>query len=106
MPTFFVSPDGFLGATFAGKFGVETGGDDDFIGFVFGYSSPLAGDPVNAAEYILFDWKQGTQSGARRKVFGWAMYPGNTMAALAQVTSCGTKCLNPVLHSPSLAIRW
>ena len=63
-PTMFVSPNNFLGTTVSGSIEVRTTGDDDFIGFVFGYNSPLAGDPVNDMDLILLDWKQGTQSGA------------------------------------------
>lgn len=32
---------------------LETGGDDDYMGFVFGYQ--------NSSNFYLFDWKQGTQ---------------------------------------------
>src|SRR5690554_3436137 len=39
-PTFFVSPNNFLNTAFDGSFSVNTTGDDDFIGFVFGYQSP------------------------------------------------------------------
>ncbi len=66
-PTMFVSLNSFLDTTVSGSFGVEpAGGDDDFIGFVFGYNSPLASesDPVNDMDLILFDWKRGTQLGA------------------------------------------
>ena len=65
-PTFFVSPDSFIDTTIRGTFKVETGGDDDFIGFVFGYKSPLNenGDDVYEHEFLLLDWKQGNQSGA------------------------------------------
>ena len=65
-PTFFVSPNEFINTTVTGRFGVETTSDDDFIGFVFGYRSPISanGDPDLSAEFILFDWKQNAQSGA------------------------------------------
>jgi hypothetical protein len=33
---------------------LETGGDDDYMGFVFGYQ--------NSSNFYLFDWKQGTQT--------------------------------------------
>ena len=65
-PTMFVSPNNFRDTTVSGSFGVETTTDDDFIGFVFGYKSPLAseGHGVNDMDLILCDWKQGQQSGA------------------------------------------
>jgi hypothetical protein len=37
-----------------------SGGDDDFIGFVLGYQPGDAVSPT--AEYLLIDWKRGTQS--------------------------------------------
>ncbi|MGK7904226.1 MAG: PEP-CTERM sorting domain-containing protein [Hormoscilla sp.] len=64
-PTFFVSPDEFIDTTIQGKLKVEGRGDndDDFIGFVFGYQSPIAtnNDGVNDFDFLLFDWKQKTQ---------------------------------------------
>ncbi|RMF22415.1 MAG: hypothetical protein D6756_10640, partial [Cyanobacteria bacterium J083] len=63
-PTFFVSPDDFINSTFNGKFAVETTADNDYIGFVFGYQSPLAAnsDDFNDFDFFLFDWKQANQS--------------------------------------------
>jgi len=63
-PTFFVSPDNYFNTTIQGKFKVETTSDDDFIGFVFGYQSPIAAnnDPTNKFNFLLFDWKQTTQA--------------------------------------------
>lgn len=63
-PTFFVSPNNYLNTNVRGEIAVETTGDDDFIGFVFGYQSPLNanGDAVDDMEYFLFDWKQLTQT--------------------------------------------
>jgi hypothetical protein len=43
--------------------GLAAGGDDDFIGFVLGYDdNDLFGTNLTT-DYILVDWKQGTQSG-------------------------------------------
>ena len=63
-PTFFVSPNNFINTTFNGGFSVDTTSDDDYIGFVFGYQSPLAAnsDAVNDYHFFLFDWKQANQS--------------------------------------------
>ncbi|MCG6942214.1 MAG: hypothetical protein LJE69_13295, partial [Thiohalocapsa sp.] len=65
-PTFFVSPDPVINQTVTGKFKVEAAGagDDDLIGFVFGFQAPSAadGDNANDFDFWLFDWKQGTQS--------------------------------------------
>lgn len=62
-PTFFVSPDEFIDTTISGTFKVSHN-DNDFIGFVFGYQSPLAtnGDGVNDFQFLLFDWKQKQQT--------------------------------------------
>ncbi|MEO8195177.1 MAG: PKD domain-containing protein [Thermoanaerobaculia bacterium] len=43
---------------------VNANGDDDYVGFAVGFE---AGDTTRGtAEYLLVDWKQGDQSGARR----------------------------------------
>ncbi|MBW8052047.1 MAG: hypothetical protein FVQ77_17235, partial [Cytophagales bacterium] len=41
--------------------------DDDYIGFVFGYQSPVAanGDSIYDMDFILFDWKNGPQGGSQ-----------------------------------------
>ena len=50
------------GTALNGKIRVtETGGDDDFIGFVLGYNSGEIFS--NSADFYLVDWKQGDQSG-------------------------------------------
>jgi len=57
-PTFFVSDFDAMGTQVTGKI---TGGfgDDDYIGFALGYNS---GDVTNpSADYLLVDWKRGTQ---------------------------------------------
>ena len=59
-PTFFVGPDTFLNTVLRGKIRVATSGDDDFIGFVMGYSAPVANG--NDMNYVLLDWKQVNQN--------------------------------------------
>ncbi len=65
-PTFFISDNPFINSKFTGNITVETAGDDDFIGFVFGYKSPYSdnGDAVKDFDFLLFDWKQGNQGSA------------------------------------------
>ena len=53
-PTFFVSDDNFCNTTIRGSFRVETRSDDDFAGFVLGYTS--------SSDYLLVDWKQRDQT--------------------------------------------
>jgi len=61
-PTVFHNGKDSQGLALSGEITVkESGGDNDFIGFVLGYD---IGDITNAAaDYILIDWKQGDQSG-------------------------------------------
>jgi len=40
----------------------ETGGDDDFVGFVLGYTHGDIDGNIDT-DYLLIDWKQGDQSG-------------------------------------------
>lgn len=57
-PTLFYSDFQAHGTDTVGNIRV-TGGDDDFIGFVLGFD---AGDSTSAsANYLLIDWKRGTQ---------------------------------------------
>ena len=60
-PTFFVSPNSYINTSLAGSFEVQSSVDDDFIGFVIGYQSPASSTASGDYEFILFDWKQGTQ---------------------------------------------
>ena len=50
----FVSDFDAVGQEIRGTWRVETSGDDDFMGFVFGYQG--------RGQYYLFDWKQVDQS--------------------------------------------
>ncbi|MAN58276.1 MAG: hypothetical protein CMC08_00390 [Flavobacteriaceae bacterium] len=61
-PSFYVSNAEYFNTTIQGEFRVETGNDDDFIGFVMGYKSPNSGTPNNEYRMILFDWKQALQT--------------------------------------------
>ncbi len=81
LPTFFVSPDNFINTTINGKFKVTGKDDNDFIGFVFGYQSPIAanGDKANEYNFLLFDWKK---SAYRNGVF---VEPANEGFGLARV---------------------
>lgn len=64
-PTFFVSDIDYLGVDISGTLQVGFG-DDDHIGFVFGWTSPLAANGDSPDDYAgyLFTWKQFPQSGA------------------------------------------
>lgn len=65
-PTYFLSDTDYINTKFDGTFGVETAGDDDFIGFVFGYN--------NSDDFLLFDWKQSDQN------FSGMAYSGFTLS--------------------------
>jgi len=65
-PTFFVSPNNYINTEFKGKFKVYNAGDDDYIGFVFGYTKPISGIHAdNDYDFLLFDWKQANQDVAK-----------------------------------------
>ncbi|MEO7362569.1 MAG: PEP-CTERM sorting domain-containing protein [Gemmatimonadaceae bacterium] len=58
-PTMFASNFNAQGTEVTGRIRGGNSGDDDFIGFALGYR---IGDITNsAADYLLVDWKQGTQ---------------------------------------------
>ncbi len=59
-PTVFHNQTNSQGSVLSGTIEVQTTGDDDFIGFVLGYDSgDLSSD---TSDFILIDWKQGTQT--------------------------------------------
>jgi hypothetical protein len=58
-PTLFYSDFNAFGTLAKGTINVTSDGDDDFIGFVLGFQP---NDTTNsAADYLLVDWKKGTQ---------------------------------------------
>ncbi len=61
-PTVFHNGVDSQGLSLAGTITVETTSDDDFIGFVLGYTQGDIDGNVDT-DYILVDWKQGTQGG-------------------------------------------
>ncbi|NNJ64990.1 MAG: hypothetical protein HKP16_05455, partial [Xanthomonadales bacterium] len=60
-PTLFVSDFDVAGLAIEGMVIVNTAGDDDFIGFALGFEPGDADPGSGAADYLLVDWKQGTQ---------------------------------------------
>jgi hypothetical protein len=76
-PTVFYGPGNAQGRALSGTIRVNTTGDNDFIGFVLGYG---AGD-INAAstDFLLIDWKQGTQGG-----FGCTAFAGLAISRATQ----------------------
>jgi PKD repeat protein len=63
-PTFYVSPDEYIDVTFRGTLTVEADSDDDYIGFVLGYKSPL-GKEDDPLDFLLFDWKSLAQDNCK-----------------------------------------
>ncbi len=75
-PTYFVSDVNYINKEFNGSFEVETTGDDDYIGFVFGWNG------IN--DYYLFDWKQLNQD------YSWGMaYEGFTVSHITGPAGAG-----------------
>ncbi len=76
-PTYFVSDTSYINKKFEGSFGqIGSAGawDNDYIGFVFGWTS------IN--DYYLFDWKQGNQN------HSWGMaYEGFTVSHISGGTA-------------------
>ncbi len=59
LPTYYVSDFDFIDRQFTGRIRVETTGDDDFIGVVWGFATDGGGAPDS---YYVLTWKQGRQS--------------------------------------------
>ena len=52
-PSFYLNNINQTDFSIQGSWEVQTAGDDDYMGFVFGYQ--------NSSNFYLFDWKQGSQ---------------------------------------------
>src|SRR5690554_8178258 len=52
LPTYFVNDFDFINVEFNGRFVVTGSGDNDFVGFTFGYQGPFT--PANNNDYYLF----------------------------------------------------
>ena len=62
-PSFFVNSDSLLNVKITGEIYMSSStNDDDFVGFVFGYKSPIGNAISNNNIYYLFDWRKNTQS--------------------------------------------
>ncbi len=63
-PTMFFNDMNSQGLSLSGSITVEeSGGDDDFVGFVLGYDNNDLFGTNSTTDYILIDWKQGSQGG-------------------------------------------
>ncbi|MFO1052522.1 MAG: hypothetical protein U1F36_09940 [Planctomycetota bacterium] len=58
-PTLFYSPFVVYNSRVDGRIRVPTGSDDDYIGFAIGFRPGDTSNP--AADWLLIDWKRGTQ---------------------------------------------
>jgi opacity protein-like surface antigen len=63
IPTVLFNGTNSQGSALSGTIEVQTTSDDDFIGFVLGYGDNDLFGSNPTTDYILVDWKQGTQSG-------------------------------------------
>jgi hypothetical protein len=65
-PTFLISPIDFLNVEIQGTWVPPCGGDDDFIGMVFGLEKPVSGngDAVDLYKTFVYGWKGRDQWGA------------------------------------------
>ncbi|MCF8389024.1 MAG: gliding motility-associated C-terminal domain-containing protein, partial [Bacteroidales bacterium] len=70
-PAFFIKDQDLINVKITGTMRIEYSGDDDFIGFVFGYRKPGIANNGHHYEFILFDWK-----GANGEINGYNAYEG------------------------------
>lgn len=100
-PTFFVGPGSLLNTVLRGRVKVNTSSDNDFIGFVMGFSGPVGTGSDH--DFVLLDWRQAAQTGAQEglalsRVQGndptyssfWAHNEGPMWDVLATLHGAGT----------------
>lgn len=65
-PTVFVGPEDGIDVAYRGTIEMLDGSDDDYVGLVMGYRTPIAagGNTDGACEAVIFAWKKGEQTGA------------------------------------------
>ena len=69
-PSYYLNNISQTSYTMDGQWRVNTSGDDDFMGFIFGYQ--------NASNFYLFDWKQ-----AQQDYVGTTAYEGFTIKKIS-----------------------
>lgn len=89
-PSFFVSSEEYINVELTGSFIVNDVSDNDYAGFVFGYTNPLA--VADTQQFYLFDWKKQVQLG------------GDEGFHLVQVND--TRDLSTINHSTNATDYW
>ncbi|WP_172982831.1 PEP-CTERM sorting domain-containing protein [Roseovarius bejariae] len=62
-PGVFHNNENSQGQSLSGSIEVQSASDNDFVGFVLGYNEGDIGGGNVGQDYLLIDWKQGTQAG-------------------------------------------
>ncbi len=62
-PTFYITAFDLINVEVRGKIVVDNDGDNDYIGFVFGFKYPMS-SPWEHYKFWLFDWKKENQDDA------------------------------------------
>ena len=71
--TFYVSNFKLINVLIQGTLSVQSGGDNDFIGVVFGYHQPTTLADDNNYRYYLFDWKAEEETSFYRAQEGFRL---------------------------------
>lgn len=104
-PTVFYGPGNAQGNQLSGTIRVAPSSDNDFIGFVLGFTS--GGLTSTTTDYLLIDWKQGNQSafsctgldglaisrvsaGLANDAGAWCHSAANGVTELARATNLGS----------------